>query len=204
MCASSCIFLILSSFLLGSIPFGIVLAQAFGLPDPRTLGSGNIGATNMLRTGRKDIAALTLILDGMKGAAAVWLGHVAFDATPTMAAVAVMMATAGHIYSPWLKFRGGKGVAATLGGVLAFSPILGAMVVVIWLLIFVMTGISSLSSITALVFLPVLAWWIFEPSIVLVLATMSLLVLYKHVANITRLIHGEEPRFFASRQKEEP
>lgn len=201
MYASDCIALILSAYLLGSIPFGLVLSHAFGLPDPRTLGSGNIGATNMLRTGRKDVAALTLLLDGLKGAAAVWLGHLAFESTPAMSAVAAMMAAAGHIYSPWLKFKGGKGVATTIGAALAFSPILGGMEILIWLLVFVITGISSLSAILALVLLPILSWWVFEPRVVLILAATSALVLYKHKANISRLLRGEEPRFFTRKGK---
>ncbi|MEJ0009534.1 MAG: glycerol-3-phosphate 1-O-acyltransferase PlsY [Alphaproteobacteria bacterium] len=201
MCASDCIYLVVVSYLLGSIPFGLVLARAFGLPDPRSIGSGNIGATNMLRTGRTDVAVLTLLFDAGKGAAAVWVGRLFFEATPMMEAVSITMATLGHIYSPWLKFRGGKGVATTLGGMLALAPMLGFMLAAIWLLVFVSTGISSLSSIAMLTFLPLLGWWEFAPLTVLVLAFGAVISIYKHLSNIQRLMRGDEPRLFGEKRK---
>lgn len=190
------------AFLVGSIPFGIVLARAFGLPDPRTIGSKNIGATNMLRTGRKDVALLTLLLDGLKGASAVWISHALCGTDTTAATLAVMMAVMGHVYSPWLSFKGGKGMATLLGGTLALSPVIGGMSCTIWLLVFVATGFSSLSAITALLAMPVLAHWVFDERSVIALAMTAVLVLYKHHPNISRLIKGEEPRFFKRKQKQ--
>jgi glycerol-3-phosphate acyltransferase PlsY len=200
MCVSDCFFLILSAYLLGSVPFGVLMARAFGLPDPRGIGSGNIGATNLLRTGRKDVAAITLLLDAAKGAAAVWIALLFFHATPLMATVAVMMATLGHIYSPWLKFRGGKGVATTLGGVLILSPAIGGLFILLWLLVFAASRISSLSSLAALAFLPLLAGWQFSPPEALVLAMTALIAIYKHMGNLQRLLRGEEPRFFQHKE----
>ena len=167
----------LMSYLIGSIPFGVLLARAFHLPDPRTIGSGNIGATNMLRTGRRDIAALTLLLDAGKGAVALALAyhffsHLVMDTQseaidacgqqPTLdncgilifdvhyAALALTAAALGHMVSPWLKFSGGKGVATILGGTLAFSWPVGASACCIWLLVYITTRYVSLASIIML------------------------------------------------------
>ena len=202
MCVASCIELLIVAFLMGGIPFGLLLSRAFSLPDPRTIGSGNIGATNILRTGRKDIAALTLLLDGMKGVAAVWTARHLFEADASMAAVAMMVASAGHIYSPFLGFKGGKGVATTVGGALALSPELGLVLIGVWLLVFFTTRISSLSSIAMLSFMPILAWWQFDALIVLILAMTSLITVHKHLANVARLVKGEEPRVSFGGRKE--
>ena len=185
--------LVVGAYLLGSIPFGILLAKLFRLPDPRSIGSGNIGATNMLRTGNKKVALLTLLLDGGKGAAAVYLAH-RIDGYATYVALAVLMAALGHMYSIWLRFTGGKGVATLLGGTLAFSWPVGLVFCGVWLLLFVPTRLVSLASIIALAAIPVATHVLVSPEAALPMAIASLVAIYKHRANIARLRAGTEPR----------
>jgi glycerol-3-phosphate acyltransferase PlsY len=194
------------SYLIGSIPFGIVLAKLFGLPDPRTIGSKNIGATNMLRTGNKKVALLTLLLDAGKGALAVVLtaayvaGHDALTAQALQGnpqpheALALLMAALGHMYSPWLKFKGGKGVATVLGGVLALSPIIGLMFCLTWLLVFIPTRYVSFASILALGMIPVCGHFVLDNPTTIILAIAALVAIWKHHANIARLRAGTEPK----------
>jgi glycerol-3-phosphate acyltransferase PlsY len=184
--------LILVAFLLGSIPVGVLLAKLFALPDPRKIGSGNIGATNMLRTGRKDIAAATLLLDALKGAVAILLIP---QALYNLSLLVLLSAIIGHCYSPWLKFKGGKGVATYLGGMLAFAPIIGGALCAIWLIIFVLSRISSLSALTALAFAPVLIFWQSNAQNAWLALLISILIFYKHRANIGRIWRGEETKF---------
>jgi len=212
---SDLIQIILLGYLLGSIPFGVVLAKIFRLPDPRYIGSGNIGATNMLRTGRKDIAALTLALDMGKGMAAVMLTAIIFSTNamqamcdapvgvdcpphyflnPHYAAFALVAATIGHMFSPWLKFKGGKGVATILGGAIAFSWPLGMAFAVIWLLVLFTTRYVSIASIAALALLPMIAWLRIDGVSALIIALAAAVAIAKHHGNISRLRHGFEPK----------
>ncbi|GAC1342236.1 MAG: glycerol-3-phosphate 1-O-acyltransferase PlsY [Acetobacteraceae bacterium] len=183
---------ILGSYLLGAIPFGLLLTRMAGLGDIRAVGSGNIGATNVLRTGRRDIAALTLILDAAKGAAAVlafrhWGGEIA-------GLLAGVAAVVGHCTSPFVGFRGGKGVATGLGIMLAWSWAVGLACLAIWLVAAILSKRSSLASLATLVVAPVLLYvaggW--EPAGAGLLACA--LVLGRHRQNIARLLAGTEPR----------
>jgi acyl phosphate:glycerol-3-phosphate acyltransferase len=180
------------AFLIGSVPFGVLLAKKFGLPDPRTLGSGNIGATNMLRTGRKDIAALTLLLDGLKGVFAVLI---ASAIAPQAALIAMLAATLGHVFSPWLKFKGGKGVATYLGALLATHVVTGFIVCVLWLLTFYALRISSLAAMVALMLSPFILGWAKGPEAAVAALLTVCLVMYRHRENIKRLMRGSEPKF---------
>lgn len=182
----------LLGYLLGSIPFGLLLTRAAGLGDIRGIGSGNIGATNVLRTGNKKLAAATLLLDAAKGAAAVliaraWLGE-------TAAMVAGLGAFLGHIYPAWLGFKGGKGVATYLGVLIALAWQLALLFAVLWLAVAKVGKISSLAAIVATIAVPVAAWIWGERTLAITVTLMSIIVLIKHRANIERLMAGEEPR----------
>jgi glycerol-3-phosphate acyltransferase PlsY len=186
-------------YLCGSIPFGLLLTRMAGLGDVREIGSGNIGATNVLRTGNKKIAALTLLCDALKGLLPV-LAATYVD-TPYSATAAGLGALVGHIFPVWLKFKGGKGVATGLGVLFGWNWMLGLVFCAVWLLMFLFKKISSLSALTALVFTGAatfgLAAWRGESGIpvlfwpVLVLAVV---VFITHRANIQRLLKGEEPK----------
>ena len=179
-------------YLLGSVPFGMVMARVFGLGDLRAVGSGNIGATNVLRTGNKLAAFLTLILDAGKGGAAVLLMRalVGEDA----AIIAGLAAFLGHLFPIWLGFKGGKGVATWLGTLLALAPVVGLAACATWLAVAVVTRYSSLSALVAAVLGPLWAWVLGAPQIMLVCAILALLIFERHKANITRLIAGTEPK----------
>lgn len=201
------------AYLLGSIPFGIVLAKLFGLPDPRTIGSKNIGATNMLRTGNKKVALLTLLFDAGKGALAVWLTYQHFGTWlvrecigayncvpeeliihPAYAPLALLCAALGHMFSPWLKFSGGKGVATILGGLITLSYPLALVFCGVFLVIFIPTRYVSLASLIALVAVPVAAGITLGLLPAAILATASGVAFYKHRANIARLRAGTESK----------
>lgn len=183
--------IVLGSYLLGSIPFGIIVTRAAGAGDLRQIGSGNIGATNVLRTGRKDLAAATVLLDGGKGAAAVLL---AAWLRPELVLWAGAAAFIGHLYPVWLQFRGGKGVATMLGVSLALYWPAGVAFAVVWLAMLALTRRSSLGGLSGAVAAPVVAAAGGESDAVLLLLGMTLLVLWKHRANIARLLDGTEPR----------
>lgn len=189
-----CIFVLILSYALGSIPFGILFAKLFRLPDPRYIGSGNIGATNMLRTGRKDVAALTLLADMGKGAAAVLISARLFEMTDAGLAFAALAASVGHMYSAWLSLKGGKGVATILGAVLAFSWPVGMAAVVIWLLVCFTTRYVSVASIVALASIPLVAWLRIDGLSALMLAAACGIAIWRHRENIKRLRQGFEPR----------
>jgi acyl phosphate:glycerol-3-phosphate acyltransferase len=183
----------ITGYLMGSIPFGIVLTKPAGI-DLRKVGSGNIGATNVLRTGRKDLALATLLLDSFKAGLAVLLFTLL--AGRNFGLVAGAAAFVGHCYPVWLNFKGGKGVA-TYAGLLAFASwkalVIGA---VCWLGIFALTRISSLAALTAALLVPIGAWaWGETDFAVITLALLSLLVFWTHRENISRLLKGTEPRF---------
>jgi glycerol-3-phosphate acyltransferase PlsY len=184
--------LILLAYLLGSIPFGVVVARARGGVDLRRVGSGNIGATNVLRAVGKGAAALTLLGDIGKGAVAVGLGRV-FGASPTVLAMIALAAVVGHLLPAWSGFRGGKGVATTLGVVLAAMPPVGSLLLLIWLTVAGIWRYSSLATLVAATALPGLAWWLDgrRPMVVLS-ASLLLIVLVRHRENIVRLWQGAE------------
>ncbi|EKE43722.1 hypothetical protein OCGS_2056 [Oceaniovalibus guishaninsula JLT2003] len=180
------------AFLLGSVPFGLLIVRAWGLGDLRQIGSGNIGATNVLRTGSKTAALLTLILDVGKGAFAVLLAR--WYLGETAAQLAGVGAFLGHCYPIWLRFKGGKGVATFLGTVLALSWPVGLAVCATWLISAFATRISSLSALIAAALAPLYAlWWAGWPLAVGV-AAMAALIFLRHRGNIARLRVGTEPR----------
>ncbi len=179
-------------YLLGSIPFGIVITRALGLGDLRQIGSGNIGATNVLRTGNKPAALATLLLDSGKGAIAVLLARVL--AGEDAALIAGAAAFLGHLYPVWLGFKGGKGVATFLGTVLALDWRLGLAACAIWLATALLTRISSLSALVAAALSPIVALWLDGPRLALVLAFMAVLIFIRHRANIARIRTGTEPK----------
>jgi glycerol-3-phosphate acyltransferase PlsY len=182
---------LLLGYLLGSIPFGLILTRLSGAGDLRRIGSGNIGATNVLRTGRKGLAAATLLLDLAKGFAAVVLARHLFPGDELIAAAAVFF---GHCYPIWLGFRGGKGVATLMGLVLALHWPCGLVYAVIWLGLLAALRISSIAGMAAAVSAPVSAAVMGQFDAVPVLLALALVVLWKHRANIERLLDGTEPR----------
>ncbi len=182
----------IGGYLLGSVPFGLVLTRAAGLGDIRTIGSGNIGATNVLRTGRKGLALATLLLDGGKGALAA-LGASAL-AGGDAAALAGLAAVLGHNFPVWLGFKGGKGVATTLGTLAAVSWPVGLAAGLMWLLTAGIFRISSLAALVALITAPAFALWLATPAVALMAAGLAVLGAIRHKANIARLLKGEEPR----------
>ncbi len=181
-------------YLLGSIPFGLLLTRAAGLGDIRRIGSGNIGATNVLRTGNKALAALTLVLDAGKGAAAVLAAQ---QFGPDMAAIAAVFAFLGHLFPVWLGFKGGKGVATYLGVLLAlFWP--GAVIfAVLWLATAFSTRFSSLSALVASAATPVSLFWFGHTPLALLFLVLTALLWFMHRANIRRLLAGTEGRIGA-------
>jgi glycerol-3-phosphate acyltransferase PlsY len=187
-------------YLLGSIPFGLLLTSAAGLGDVRAIGSGNIGATNVLRTGHKGLAALTLLLDGLKGTAAVLIGY-QLGALGGVAILASYMAGLGaflgHVFPVWLNFRGGKGVATYIGVLLGVSWPLGVAFIAIWIVVALLTRYSSLSALVAALVMPIGALATGDRATALLSAILIALLIYKHRANIRRLASGEEPKIGA-------
>jgi acyl phosphate:glycerol-3-phosphate acyltransferase len=183
---------VLGAYLLGSVSFAVVLSRAFGMPDPRTYGSGNPGATNVLRSGRKLVAALTVLGDGGKGWLAVWLACLVEPSAAPYAGVAAFL---GHLFPVFHGFRGGKGVATAAGVLIAFNWILGLATAATWLAIVVFLRISSLAALVAAVFAPAYAFWAFglQPVFPATTAIAALLV-WRHKGNIRRLLAGEEGR----------
>ena len=177
--------------LLGSIPFGLLLTRAAGLGDIRAIGSGNIGATNVLRTGNKGLAAATLLLDFLKGAAAVWLARRFLPGTEGVAAVAAVL---GHCHPPWLRFRGGKGMATALGTFLALGWPIFVGAGITWLATAALTRISSASALASVAVSTVVAWLIGGPATGWPVLVIALYVIARHHQNIRRLIAGTEPR----------
>ena len=182
-------------YLLGSVPFGLLLTRLSGAGDLRAIGSGNIGATNVLRTGNKGIAALTLILDIAKGAVAVILAGLLSEGLGVLAGIGAFL---GHLYPVWLRFSGGKGVATLLGVVTALSPLAGLVFAVTWLGSLAIWRYSSVGGMLAAVSVPVTAVVIGKIAWVPMFIGFSLLVCWKHRGNIERLMAGEEPKVGAS------
>jgi glycerol-3-phosphate acyltransferase PlsY len=214
-------------YLVGSIPFGLLLTRAAGLGDVRRIGSGNIGATNVLRTGHKGLAAATLLLDMLKGTFAVWLAFMVLapmlvmppdvqgqptigNALPILAgierrfqaaSIAGLGAFLGHIYPVWLGFRGGKGVATYIGVMLGLAPVMALVFCGIWIAVALATRYSSLSALVAAAALPVLLWTQGFLLFALLFALMTLLLFWKHRENIARLLKGTESRIGAKSPK---
>jgi len=182
---------LLLGYLLGSIPFGIVLTRLAGAGDLRAVGSGNIGATNVLRTGRKGLAAATLLLDGAKGAVAVLLAQYI---NPDYGVLGAAAAFFGHCYPVWLGFKGGKGVATYAGIALALLLPAGLVYAVVWLGVLAVSRYSSLSGILAAIAAPVAAAWWGVMDVAVLFIALTLIVLWKHRDNIARLLGGTEPR----------
>ncbi|PZP57028.1 MAG: acyl-phosphate glycerol 3-phosphate acyltransferase [Micavibrio aeruginosavorus] len=182
----------LSGYLFGSIPFGLVLCLLAGYGDIRKIGSGNIGATNVLRTGNKPLAAATLILDSSKGAIAVLLAAYFFDKHAMFGAA--LGAVLGHNFPIWLKFKGGKGVATTLGTFLALSWPVGLACCAAWLVSALISRISSLSALIALALAPIFAVTIGDPKQLHLIGVIALLGWIRHKDNISRLLAGTEPK----------
>lgn len=180
------------AYLLGSVPFGLVMAKALGLPDPRTIGSKNIGATNVLRTGSKPAALATLLLDGAKGLVAVLAARalVGEGAVP----VAALFAFWGHCFSIFLGFKGGKGVATYLGALFGMAWILGVSAALIWLITCLITRYSSLSALMAAGLVPAVAFFGGKPELFAVLLVMAVTLYWRHGENIGRLRAGTESK----------
>ncbi len=182
---------LLAGYLFGSVPFGLILTRLTGAGDLRAIGSGNIGATNVLRTGRKGLAAATLLLDLAKGAAAVMVVR---HFWPGMEALGALGAVVGHCFPVWLRFRGGKGVATLMGVSLGLAWPIGLAYALVWLAMLALTRVSSLAGMSAAIAAPVAAWFAGYVGYTPVLAALAALVVFLHRANIARLIAGTEPR----------
>jgi glycerol-3-phosphate acyltransferase PlsY len=195
--------ILLIAYLLGSIAFAILVARAYGLPDPRSHGSGNPGATNMLRTGRKSAAALTLIGDALKGTVAVWFAQWAttrYGLPIYMPYLAALAAFLGHLFPVFFGFKGGKGVATALGVLIALDIRLGGLCILTWLAVFGITRVSSLSALVAAILAPLYGYYLLGHGpetrfLAGILATLSVLVLARHHSNIRKLLSGDEKAF---------
>ena len=189
---------VLIGYFAGSIPFGLLLTQAAGLGDIRKIGSGNIGATNVLRTGNKSIAALTLLCDVLKGLLPVFLAR--WLVGETAALVAGFAAMAGHIFPIWLGFKGGKGVATAAGVLFGWNWHFAVAALSVWGLVFAVFRISSLSALCASIVAVIAAWW-FDGPYVWAFAVLAAVVFITHRANIARLLKGAEPKSSFSKVK---
>jgi len=193
------IFAAVLGFALGSIPFGLILTRAAGLGDVRKIGSGSIGATNVLRTGNKGLAAATVLLDAAKAAVPVLVaGAVWPDADGLTQGVAGVAAVAGHCFTPWLKFKGGKGFASAAGALLALAWPAMLACAAIWAITLFVSRISSVSSMVTVVASPLVAWGMGFPQAIAPLIAIAAIVIVQHRENIGRLMRGEEPRIGAS------
>ncbi|MGB7989462.1 MAG: glycerol-3-phosphate 1-O-acyltransferase PlsY [Candidatus Methylophosphatis roskildensis] len=197
----SLLLFVVVAYVIGSVPFAVVVSRVFGLADPRSFGSGNPGATNVLRTGNKLAALLTLIGDAAKGAFAVWLarslGPQWFDnaTVPLVVALVGLAALVGHVFPIFLGFKGGKGVATAAGVVLALNPWLGLGTLLAWLVVAVLTRYSSLASVCAGLFAPLAAIWVIGFRVeILGIVAMSAILTWRHMGNIQRLLAGTEGR----------
>jgi len=182
------------AYLIGSTPFAVIVSRVMGLEDPRSYGSGNPGATNVLRSGNKVAAALTLLGDGAKGWFAVWLAE-RLQAPADVVAVAAIAVFLGHVFSVWLRFKGGKGVATAAGVLFAIDWRVGLAVLVVWLAVVAASRYSSLGGIVAAVFAPAAVYYVSGfSSIFLATVAMGAILLWRHESNIRKLLNGEERR----------
>lgn len=180
------------AYLLGSIPFGLLITRFFEVGDIRKVGSGNIGATNVMRTGRKGLAVATLLADLGKGAVAVIVANYLYEGT---APIAGLFAVLGHVFPLWLKFHGGKGVATTIGVFFALNWVLGLIVCLIWLGMFLITRFSSLSAIVSVAYSPIFAYILDGYLSATLCFSLILIIIFTHRYNIERLMSGIEPAF---------
>jgi len=185
-------------YLCGSIPFGLVLTKAAGLGDIRKLGSGNIGATNVLRTGNKTVAALTVLFDGLKGTVPVVTMSMLYGTEAAI--VAGVAAFLGHIFPVWLGFKGGKGIATSIGVLLGLHWILALAFLAVWIFIAAIFRISSLAGLTASLLTPLWAFLLGRGDLVLPALMLGIMIWITHRANIIRLLRGEEPRISFAKQ----
>lgn len=190
---------LIAAYLIGSVSFAVLVSRLYGLPDPRSFGSGNPGATNVLRTGRKSAAALTLAGDAAKGGLAVllatWVSRV-YGLPDWTAALAALAVFAGHLWPVFFAFQGGKGVATALGVLLALNPWLGLSCLATWLAVFGFTRISSLSALTAAALAPLYAWWLSHDTLLSgAMLALAALIFWRHRSNIRKLLRGEEACF---------
>lgn len=185
---------LLGAYLIGSLSSAVILCKVSGLPDPRTQGSGNPGATNVLRMGSKKLAALVLFIDVLKGVIPVLIGRM-LDFDIDILALIAFFAFLGHLYPIFFQFRGGKGVATALGAFLALSPALAGAALLTWILVFAISRISSLSAITAAAMTPIYSLWLIDPAFArAVILLIALLLLWRHRSNIQRLLAGQEKK----------
>ncbi|CAG9190742.1 Glycerol-3-phosphate acyltransferase [Paraburkholderia tropica] len=199
------LFVAVLAYLIGSVSFAVIVSAFMGLDDPRSYGSGNPGATNVLRSGNKKAAILTLIGDAFKGWLAVWL-TVRFgprfgldDTAVALAAIAVFL---GHLYPVFFRFKGGKGVATAAGVLLAINPLLGGLTLLTWLIVAFFTRYSSLAALAAALFAPIFYVFLFGPHVIaLAILAMSALLFWRHRANITKLMNGTESRIGDKKKK---
>ncbi|PYU72999.1 MAG: acyl-phosphate glycerol 3-phosphate acyltransferase [Acidobacteria bacterium] len=197
-----------AAYLLGSIPFGLLLAKLLGVADVRKAGSGNIGATNVARVVGPLAGIFTLVFDTAKGATAVWLAGRVTDESATWMMIAAFVVLLGHCFPVWLKFKGGKGVATALGVFLALCPLAAVSALVLFVLCVAYWRFVSLGSIAAAAAMPLLIYFLWAPRhappIIVDVGTLAiaLLVIYKHDGNLQRLVEGTEPRFSFSKKKE--
>lgn len=191
------------AYLIGSIPFAIVVSRVMGLPDPRTYGSGNPGTTNVLRSGSKVAALLTLVGDAAKGWFAVWLA-MRLDASEMEVALVALAVFLGHIFPVWLRFHGGKGVATAAGVLFAIDWRVGLSVLIVWLTVVVVSRYSSLGALCAAAFAPVAAYYVLQGAgpVTVAVTTMSVLLVWRHAANIGKLCRGEESRIGEKKKAE--
>ncbi len=182
------------AYLVGSIPFAVIVSRAMGLPDPRSFGSGNPGATNVLRSGSKAAAVLTLAGDALKGWVAVWAAT-SLGLAAEVVAVVALAAFLGHVFSAWLRFKGGKGVATAAGVILALDWRAGVAVLLVWIGVVAVSRFSSLAALVAALFAPAAIYWLrgADPAFAATCAMCAVLV-WRHEANIRKLLRGEESR----------
>ncbi len=186
-------YIVLISYLLGSVPFGIILTRIAKTPDLRTIGSGNIGATNVLRTGNKKLALLTLLLDAFKGYLAVYISSYWGENTTLLVACFALI---GHLFPIWLLFKGGKGVATYFGILIAFTPQLAIVFALIWIIVLIIGRYSSVAALSATLFTPLTFWLLNDKNLAILFSLLTLLIYIRHSNNIQRLIKGQESKIF--------